>query len=86
MSLLTTSGFKRGDHILVTPMEKLAGGNADFGVLRGTALSDLAYGGTSVFEMELLVGVSRHLLRLNCNDVDVRLLFSASVARGKGSI
>ena len=83
MPLTTLSGFKRGDYIEVTPLERLHHGNADFGTVRGTALTDLGPGGSSVFTIQVLMGGRRHDLELNCNDVDVRLLFSAAVARGE---
>lgn len=73
-----------GDQVEVTPLEKHRGGPSDFGTLRGTALEQVSNGGSALFRMEFTIANQREpvALRLNVNDVDVRLLFSARVARG----
>lgn len=75
-----------GDHIEVTPLKAELGTYKDWGLLRGTSLSQMSVGGTSIFWIEpALDPLTKELkpdgLRLNANDVEVRLLFSARVAR-----
>jgi hypothetical protein len=77
--------FNKGDYIEVTPLEKDRGTHKDWGVLRGTALDGLGKGGMAIFNLQ--VPTLRTFenpaleLRFNANDVDVRLLFSAKIAR-----
>lgn len=73
----------RGDHIEVTPVETRLGTSYDFGVLRGTTLTTLELIGSSVFVMQLdtAPGRTKRELVLNCNFVDVKVLFHAEVAR-----
>lgn len=82
MSMRSMEGIKRGDYIQVTPLEKDAGGTKDFGVITGAALTDLAVGGGALFAISVQVGDEQVRLDLNCNLVDVSLLFSAGIARG----
>lgn len=83
MSLTSIKGFDFGDLIEVTPLERQKGGPDDFGVLRGTALSELRTVGIARFNMVAVIGSTKTELTLNCNDVDVRLLFSAKIARAR---
>lgn len=78
--------FSKGDHIEVMPLERDRNTFKDWGVLRGTALDGLRVGGTAIFNLKpdpvLRTYEEPHLkLRFNANEVDVRLLFSARVAR-----
>ena len=80
--------FRMGDHIEVRPLERHLGTHEDWGVLRGTACSDLGRTGSAIFFMEpakvIADAASPHdpvQFRFNANEVDVRLLFSARVAR-----
>lgn len=82
MSNLTPHGFLKGDFIEVTPMERdKDGGYGDFGVLRGTAMNDLPRGGSATFQILVMIGGTGTTMTLSCNTVNVRLLFSAHVAR-----
>lgn len=77
--------IQKGDYIVVTPLARNLGTVRDFGVLRGTSLDGLSLGGHSIFRMEVTDLQSPNTpleIRLNANDVDVDLLFSARVARG----
>lgn len=77
-------GFSRGDYILVTPLDKNLGTVRDFGTLRGTALDGLSRAGHAIFRMQVthLQSPDKPLeIRLNANEVDVELIFAASVAR-----
>lgn len=83
--------FKSGDYIEVTPTESEIDTFADWGVLRGTAVTDMSISGSAIFTVEVPQLVSRRevpagplTLTLNANFVDVRLLFSASRAREGG--
>jgi hypothetical protein len=74
-----------GDHIEVTPLDKHLGGPLDFGVIRGVALTQLQLGGPAGFEVQFTLYADQRdplKVRLNSNEVNVRLLFSARVARG----
>jgi hypothetical protein len=79
--------FRMGDHIEVRPLESERGTHKDWGVLRGTAHSDMSRSGSAIFFMEVpsvlhvAAGDSPIQMRFNANEVDVRLLFSARVAR-----
>jgi hypothetical protein len=80
--------FRMGDHIEVRPLDAERGTHKDWGVLRGTACSDLGRSGSAIFFMEpakvVADAASPHdpvQFRFNANEVDVRLLFSARVAR-----
>jgi hypothetical protein len=80
--------FMPGDFIEVTPLENERGTHRDWGVLRGTALDEVNRSGSAVFFMEparvVRTAASPHdpvQFRFNANEVDVRLLFSAKVAR-----
>lgn len=80
--------FKSGDHIEITPLESERGTHKDWGVLRGTSLSEVGRSGSAIFFMEpakvVADAASPHepvQFRFNANEVDVRLLFSARVAR-----
>lgn len=82
MSNLTPGGFQKGDFIEVTPRESDKGGGVgDFGVLRGTAMNTLPRSGSATFQILLMIGGMPTTMTLSCNTVDVRLLFSAHVAR-----
>ena len=76
--------FNRGDYIAVTPLAGNLGTTRDFGMLRGTALDGLHRTGSAIFRMQVtdLQSPNKPLeIRLNANDVDVELIFAASVAR-----
>lgn len=78
--------FTKGDFIEVTPLERDKGTRRDWGVLRGTAMDNLSKGGTAVFNLLPDPAVRTYEnavleLRFNANEVDVRLLFSARIAR-----
>lgn len=78
--------FNTGDFIAVTPLERNLGTHRDWGVLRGTALDNVSRSGHAIFEMRPDPAIRTYqepqlTLRFNANEVDVRLLFSARVAR-----
>ena len=78
--------FRKGDHIEVMPLERDRNTFKDWGVLRGTALDSLSMGGTAIFNLKPDPAIRTYQepnlqLRFNANEVDVRLLFSAAVAR-----
>lgn len=78
--------FNKGDFIAVTPLQRDLGTFKDWGVIRGTALNNVSRSGSSVFNLRPDPAIctldNRELtLRFNANEVDVRLLFSATVAR-----
>lgn len=78
--------FNAGDYIEVRRLEKDRGTHRDWGVLRGTALSAMSRGGTAIFNLRPDPVIRTYeedelTLRFNANDVDVRLLFAATVAR-----
>lgn len=71
----------RGDLIEVTPKAADLGTTRDFGVLRGTTLTTMERIGNAVFVLQLDAGGTQRELVLNCNFVEVKVLFAASVAR-----
>jgi hypothetical protein len=75
--------INKGDLVEVRPLEKDRHGPGDFGTLRAVALEAVTNGGPAGFRVEITIGQKEPVeVRLNVNDVDVRLLFSARVARG----
>lgn len=72
-----------GDHVEITPMEKDLRTPRDFGVIRGTALDDRSLGGEASFRVQLNIdGLSEPpVLPIYLNTVQVRVLFSAGIAR-----
>lgn len=83
MTIKSKTSIHRGDHIEVTHHDE--NGEVDL-LVRGTALTDLHIGGTSLFSVrppEMRMGPRLADLHMNSNNVDVRLLFS--VGRLEGS-
>lgn len=70
-----------GDFIEVTPTPENVGTPKDFGVIRGTTLTTMGTIGYATFEVQVEVGGQTIVIGLNCNFVDVKVLFDAKVAR-----
>lgn len=85
MSEQLSDPFTRGDHIEVTAKRS----TPDFGTLRGTALDTRGIAGRAAFRLELATGPllsDKAVLDLNLNEVHVKRLFSADVARRPGPV
>lgn len=82
MTLQSKTAIHRGDFIEVKHQDE--NGVVDL-LVRGTALTDIHLGGTSLFSVrppQIHGGGATPDLHLNCNYVDVRLLFAANQLEG----
>lgn len=81
MTIKSTTHIHRGDHIQVEHRDE--NGEVDL-LVRGTALTELHIGGTANFSVRPPM-ISYHQpedMHLNCNYVDVSLLFSVNRLEG----